>query len=226
MISIVIPTYNESESIKPFLERVHREMSSLGSGFEIIVVDDSSPDRTADVVESLNLNNIRLVRRAGIRGLYSAMVRGMRESHGDRIGFMDADFSHPPGILPQLVIALECKDLAIASRYVNGGSVQGWSLSRRLTSYIARLLVRPLTNVRDPVSGFFMARREVLEDSMLRPRGFKMLPDILTGCKGNNAVELGYEFKPRKRGSSKFGYGDIWAFMVQVLELYVNIIIR
>ncbi len=222
----MVPTYNEAGNVPVLLERLRDALA--GRDFEVVLVDDSSPDGTAQVAErtaeSLGVR-IVVIRRPGRQGLSSAIMHGIMHSRGDVVVVMDADLQHPPEKVPELVEAvLGGADIAIASRYVPGGKVEGWPLYRRLVSrgavILARLLVDGARPVRDPVSGFFALRKDVVRGVDIRPSGsFKVLLDILAKGRYRQVVEVPYEFGHRYRGRSKLGLGTVLGFALQVLRL-------
>jgi len=159
-LSIVVPTYNEAQNIRELIERV--ESSLKGFNFEIIVVDDSSPDGTADIAEELGgkYGNVKVIRRPAKLGLASAVLEGMKLAKYDAMAVMDADLQHPPELLPKLLEkAVEGYDVVVASRYVEGGRTERWSTTRRMISrgaiLLAHFLLPKTRAVRDAVSGFF-----------------------------------------------------------------------
>jgi dolichol-phosphate mannosyltransferase len=213
MISLVLPTYNEAASIREVLQRASDALRATGEEFELIVVDDSSPDGTAELAETLVVElPVRVVRRPRRGGLALAVVDGWKVTRGDVLGVMDGDLQHPPEVLTRLVAALNNQkvDLAIASRSGGGGASADWSWSRRLSSWLARHLaacVLPwtLTDVRDPMSGMFLVRRRVLQGVRLEPAGYKILLEVLAKGAYEEFTEAPYRFEPRERGSSKLG---------------------
>ncbi len=225
MISVIIPTYNERDNLEELIRRIDEALA--GAEYEVIVVDDNSPDGTAEVAKALSSSYpVRVKVRPGKMGLSSAVVEGLELARGDVIAVMDADLQHPPELLPELYRRIEkgC-DIAIASRYVEGGSVAGWGLVRRVISrgsiLLARVLLPRVRGVRDPSSGFFMFRRSVLEGvtDRLDPKGFKILLEILVKGKYSKVCEVPYTFGLRRRGSSKLGGRVIASYLVQVLDL-------
>jgi len=203
-VSVIVPTYNERENLPELVERISKALK--GHDYEIIVVDDDSPDETWKLAEELSRKYpVRVIRRTDEKGLSSAVIRGFEEAKGDVLVVMDADLQHPPEVIPELLKAIEeGADIAIASRYVPGGGVRNWPLYRKLISrgaiMLGRLALPKLRDVRDPVSGFFALRREVVEGVELNPVGFKILMEIL--IKGNY-VEVPFVFGLRKAGESK-----------------------
>ncbi|MBD3387319.1 MAG: glycosyltransferase [Candidatus Altiarchaeales archaeon] len=218
-VSVVVPTYNERENMEELVARVDAAMS--GSDYEIVVVDDSSPDGTGDKVRELSEEYpVRLILRETERGLATAVVRGIYESAGDVIAVMDADLSHKPEYLSEMVErAGEC-DVVVGSRYVKGGSVKGWPLARRVISYSALLLAKPLTRVRDPVSGFFLFKREVVEGVELKPTGYKILLELLVKGNYERVCEVPIEFGDRTRGKSKITHNTCLNYLRHIMSLY------
>jgi dolichol-phosphate mannosyltransferase len=188
---------------------------------EIIVVDDNSPDGTAiQVSEYINNNStidkkvnldIHLVHRQQKDGLISAILGGIDNSNGNHILVMDADFSHPPEII-QDMIKESTKDpnsLVIASRYVHGGSIVGWPFKRRIISNGASIIARKylkVCNVKDPMSGFFLFPRQILRTITFDTKGFKMLLEMLVKLDNIPIREIPYTFVNRRSGSSKLGF--------------------
>lgn len=222
MLSVVIPTYNERENLGVLLEGLSVYLAGLETGSEVIIVDDDSPDRTWEAAQGFrDPPGLRVIRRLDRRGLASAVMLGVRESRGDVICVMDADLSHPPEAIPRMVRRLGGRGVVVASRYVTGGGTEAWPASRRLTSWAGRVAVRPLVKVRDPVSGFFLFRKSVLYGMRFRPRGFKLLPDILVRLGAGEVAEVPYLFRGRRRGSSKLKLRALVEYGIQVLEFYV-----
>ncbi len=225
-VSIVIPTYNESENVRILLEelRFHLEYTGI-KDFEIIVVDDDSPDGTWRVVEDISREDsrVKLIRRIGVRGLGTAIVRGLREARGDYVVVMDADFQHPPNLVPKLIeVAMRSNaDIVVASRYSKGGGVAEWSLVRKIVSLgaliLAWVLVPESRRTRDPISGFFLVSRGTVNLRDVRGVGYKVLLEILALNRGARVVDVPYIFKPRRAGSSKLRVDDIVLYIVQVL---------
>jgi len=228
VLSIILPTYNERENIGVLLERIDRALRAAGIPYEVVIVDDNSPDGTAGFAEELSKTYpIRVVRRPGKLGLSSAVLDGFKVSRGRFIAVMDADLQHPPEVLPKMIEKLvnhEC-DVVVASRYTEGGSVGNWSFLRRLVSWgailVARVLLPKVREVRDPMSGYFMFRREVVEDSIseMNPRGFKILLEVLVKGKVGKVCEVPYTFGRRYLGKSKLGPSEILNYLMHVLDL-------
>jgi dolichol-phosphate mannosyltransferase len=212
LLSLVIPTYNESKNIGPMLQQLSTIMgATFGAAYEIIVVDDDSPDLTWDVAQRLTLQfpELKVIRRQHERGLSSAVVRGWQAARGGSLGVIDGDLQHPPEIVATLWRELlGGADIALASRHIRGGGVSDWSLVRRIVSRFAQvlgLLILPATvgRVSDPMTGFFVLRREVIQGVVLKPLGYKILLEILGRGKVHTIVEVPYVFRERVDGESK-----------------------
>ncbi|MCS7235432.1 MAG: polyprenol monophosphomannose synthase [Armatimonadota bacterium] len=213
-VSVVVPTYNERDTLPELVGRLHR---SLGSGYEVVVVDDGSPDGTAELAEELSRRYpVRVVRRPGKLGLATAVLEGAHAARGRFVVVMDADLSHPPEDVGRLVDALRCgAEVAVGSRYVRGGEVRAWPLRRRVMSRVAVWMARVWLKerVRDPVSGFFAVRKELLVDPSLRGLGYKILLEVLAQNRGRPVVEVPYVFTDRAGGRSKLGPQEVWDYL-------------
>lgn len=186
--------------------------------WELIVVDDGSPDGTADLAESYApAHPVRVVRRPGKAGLASAVVAGFAQARGDLLVVMDADLSHPPEAVPRLVDAIENgADLAVGSRYVKGGGTEDWPLKRRIVSRAACLMGNVLVPIRDCTSGFFAIRKSAIDGVKLNPIGFKIGFEVMARARYKKAVEVPYVFRDRELGKSKFGRREILQYVVQL----------
>ncbi len=206
-LTVVIPTYNERDNVEPLFRRLAAIRGTWPRDWEIVVVDDHSPDGTAQRVEELAHRfslPVRLLRRNGPRSMGRSIVAGIEQSRGGLLCVMDADLSHPPERIPDLLRALDGADGVVASRYAAGGTVVHWPKSRRLISWGATALGRSLMRARcsDPLSGFFLLRRTALVGLTITGIGNKPLLEIL-GTKALVLHEIPYEFRDRERGSSK-----------------------
>ncbi len=224
-VSVIVPTYNERENVKRLIRALHETMTERGIPYEIVVVDDSSPDGTAEAVRSLSqIYNVRLIVRPGKLGLASAILDGMRAARGSVLAVMDADLQHPPEVLPEMLRRIEegC-DIVVGSRYVAGGSVRGWSLARRIVSRgadaIAKLLLPRTRGIKDTMSGYFVFKRSVVEGVPLNPRGFKLLLEILVKGRFSRVCEHPIEFRTRTWGESKLGASEVFNYVLHVLDL-------
>lgn len=215
--SVVIPTYNEKDNLKQLVEAILSV-----SDVEIVVVDDGSPDGTAELARQLSATyNIKVVERPGKLGLSSAILDGFNASSNQIVGVIDADFSHDHTIIPKLIKAIEDgMDVAVGSRKVRGGGVENWPLWRKITSWGAALLARPLTSVRDPMSGYFFINKKVIEGVELETIGFKLGLEILVKGNAKKVVEIPYVFKDRRAGISKLTGGEFKNYLKHLLKLY------
>ncbi|MFB3923298.1 MAG: glycosyltransferase family 2 protein [Terriglobia bacterium] len=227
MISVVIPTYNEAAVIEETLRRSAAALERSGEEFELIVVDDSSSDGTAELAERLAKEfPVRVLRRPGRLGLATAVIDGWGIARGDLLAVMDADLQHPPEALSELVKVFRRPgtDLALASRYTNGGGVPQWSLIRRFISWGATQLastVLPLSlaDVTDPMSGMFALRKHVLDGVQLSPVGYKILLEVVAKGRYKKFEEVPYVFVERGRGTSKLGARQYLEYLVHLARL-------
>lgn len=229
-ISIILPTYNESKNIRGILDHIKKSFPA-NLKLETIIVDDNSPDNTAKIAEDYfhsikekSSHTINVIKRKAKNGLSSAILNGIQESSADTIVVMDSDFSHPPSIIPKLIDAIKqtrC-DIAIASRYVSGGSIQGWSIKRKLMSKIATLIAKKGLGIEshDPMSGFFAFKKNILDGLKFDALGYKMLLEILVKTKGVKIKEVPYTFTDRELGSSKLDTKIIIDYFKSVWKLY------
>ena len=207
MLSIIIPTYNEKDNITPLIERVHGALS--GHEHEIIIVDDNSQDGTIEIAEGLEARfPVKLFVRREEKGLATAVIHGIKQASGNIIGVMDADLQHTPEVLPALVKAMEDgADMVFASRYIKGGGCPNWGLFRKIVSRVAMAIAHVLLpssrRVKDPMSGFFMYRRDKVDPKQLKPIGYKIALEILLVGSFDNVVEVPLIFEERSAGQSK-----------------------
>ena len=229
-VSIIIPTYNESENILRILRSIG-EIIPKNIPTQTIVVDDNSPDGTGKLVEDylktvkkMADNTIEIIHRKTKDGLGSAILKGIQQAKGDTIVVMDCDFSHPPQIIPKLLESIKKYqyDIAVASRYIKGGEIQGWSLKRKLMSRFATLIAKKGLgiNTNDPMSGFFAFKRNIINGLNIDAIGYKILLEILVKTKNVTIKEIPYTFQDREFGSSKLGLKTIFEYYKSVWKLY------
>lgn len=222
-VSIIVPTYNERDNLEELFRRISSAMGERD--YEIIVVDDDSPDRTWERAGELSREYlVRVLRRTNEKGLSSAVIRGFEIALGDVFVVMDADLQHPPEVIPSLIEAIEKgADVAIASRYVEGGKVENWYWWRKLISrgaiMVGRVALPRIRDVKDPVSGFFALRRGVVEGVKLNPVGFKILMEVLVKGRYQKVVEVPFTFGLRNAGESKLGQKQIINYLRHVYRL-------
>jgi len=210
LLSVVIPTFNERGNVGELVKRLDSTLT--GVAWEAIFVDDDSPDGTADALKAMAQRDprIRCIRRVGRRGLAGACIEGMLSSSAPYLAVMDADLQHDERVLPAMLAKLQSDefDLVAATRYVEGGSAGAFSKQRsQISRFATKITQRALgTTLSDPMSGFFMIRRDVLEGmaARLSPVGFKILLDIATASEGLRIAEQPYSFGARHEGKSKF----------------------
>ena len=226
MLSVVVPTYNEAGSMTGLAERLQAALA--GRDWELVVIDDGSPDGTADVASALAPRiPVHVVRRARKGGLASAVVAGFAAAQGEVIVVMDADLSHPPEVVPALVDAIAgSAELAVGSRYVKGGGVMDWPLQRRVVSRVACLRGNALVPVRDATSGFFALRRAVIDGVTLNPIGFKIGFEVIARGRYTTVVEVPYIFRDRELGASKFGRREVLQYLVQLGQVARDKLLR
>jgi len=231
-LSLVIPTYNESQNIVGLIHSLSRLLDrALPGDYELIVVDDDSPDYTWKRVRDLlpDYPQLRLIHRQQERGLATAVVRGWQVAQGQILGVIDGDLQHPPEVLLQLLRAVETgADLAVASRNAEGGGVSTWSLARRLLSRGAQLLGLLLlpgvaSRVSDPMSGYFLVRRSAIAGYTLSPLGYKILIEVLGRAQVGRIAEVGYVFQERQEGESKVTWRQYVEYLRHLLRLRLSL---
>ena len=229
-VSIIIPTYNESRNIIQILKSIGENLPKNLTA-EAIVVDDNSPDSTGKIVEEY-LKNVKkiagytmdIIHRTSKNGLSSAILSGIQRAKGDTIVVMDSDFSHPPQFIPKMIESLkkyQC-DLVIASRYINGGKINGWTLKRKIMSKVATLIAKKGLGVKtkDPMSGFFAFKKNILKGVNFDAIGYKILLEILVKKSEIYVKEIPYTFENRSFGSSKLDRTTITDYFKSAWKLY------
>jgi len=232
MLTIIIPTLNERDNIEPLVARL---MSTLrDTGWEALFVDDDSRDGTSERVRALARRNprVRCLQRIGRRGLATACIEGVLATASPYVAVMDADLQHDERLLPQMLDVLDsgAVDLVVGSRYVAGGGIGNWDCGRARMSGLATRLARIIckVDVADPLSGFFMCRREVFETALRRMsgQGFKVLLDLLASSPEPLRVcELPYTFRERQSGESKLDILIAWEYAMLLADKLVGHIV-
>jgi dolichol-phosphate mannosyltransferase len=226
-LSVIVPTFQESANIGLFLTALCETLDPVLPGsYEIVVVDDDSPDGTLEIAAGVVAGHpqIRLVRRAGGRELATAVIRGWQVAQGRVLSTINADFQHPPALIAGMWKLVQNVDLVVASRYCKGGSVGDWAMLRRLFSRGAQLLgimILPqvFRRVTDPLSGCFMVRREALTGVELNPLGYKSLVEVLARGRVKSIAEFPYQMRSRERGESKATGARSLDFVLQLWRL-------
>ncbi|CDU25847.1 dolichyl-phosphate beta-D-mannosyltransferase [Sporisorium scitamineum] len=232
--SVIVPAFRENGNIRPLVTRLfsafssHPASSTEFKDVEVIIVDDNSRDGSVETVSQLQSEgyNVRIVVRTTERGLSSAVVRGFREAHGERMICMDADLQHPPEAVPSLLLAItDRKPFVLGTRYGPDVSMdKDWPLHRQIISSGARLLARPLTSASDPMSGFFgIDKRSFANaDHNINAQGFKIALDLLvkSGVPNEGVAEVPFSFGLRQEGESKLDGKVMVKYLEQLVELY------
>jgi dolichol-phosphate mannosyltransferase len=225
-VSVVVPTYCEAENLPRLVPRVAAALTARGWPWEIIVVDDNSPDNTPAVLTELSGQwpQFRYLIRKTVRGLSSAVLAGMAEAHYDYLLVMDADLSHPPESIPSLIDPLlrGSAEFVIGSRYVAGGKTEDWGRFRWLNSAVATMLCRPLAQgVHDPMAGFFAVPRQVyLTANQLNPIGYKIALELIVKGRVSRIVEVPIVFHNRLHGESKLTLREQLKYLEHLSRLY------
>jgi len=228
-LSVVVPTYNERDNIKAVIETLQRHLD--GIAWEIIFVDDDSPDGTAQEIRRLSqdLPNVRCLQRIGRRGLSTACIEGMLASSAPFLAVIDADLQHDIGILSLMLHAIKRAqyEIVVGSRYISGGGTGNWQKSRArlsgLATRVTRLCLR--AELSDPMSGFFVLRRSLLDRTVRRlsGKGFKILLDLFMSSDGPvRFAELPYEMRKRERGASKLDLHVTWEFLALLADKLIG----
>jgi dolichol-phosphate mannosyltransferase len=231
MISLVVPAYNERQNIPELVDRAGRALMACSPEYELVIVDDNSPDGTADEVRRLQEGRpwLKLLVRTNEKDLSTAVTAGWNLAKGDVLGCMDGDLQHPPEILPALYGRLQKtgSDIVVGSRHIAGGGVSDWSWHRRFVSWSATLMATvilpgTLGQVRDPMSGFFLLRRGVLDGAGLRPLGYKILLEVLARGNYSKITEVPFIFDERSHGSSKMNASIMRKYIRHLLRISVD----
>jgi dolichol-phosphate mannosyltransferase len=221
---MVVPTYNERDRLGELVDALFETAARAGLALEVVIVDDNSPDGTGRVADELaRTRRMQVVHRSGKLGLGTAVVAGFAVASAGIVGVMDADFSHPPSLVPALFEAMRGHDadLVVASRYVPGGSTPNWPYRRRLLSRVACLLARPLSPIRDAASGYFLIRASIARRVTIKAGGFKICLELVVRAWPTRLVEVPYRFDDREAGESKMSLREAAGYLVQLRDLYL-----
>ena len=224
-VNVVVPCYREADNIPHLLERLSAVRGSSGLDLRVLLMDDDSQDGSDEVVRSMALPWVALVTRKTNRGLSAAVLDGIARASCDVLVVMDADLSHPPETIPELVAALDAgADIAVGSRFTEGGSTaDDWGLFRWFNSRVATILALPLTTIHDPMSGFFAVRRHTVTAARdLNPVGYKILLEIIVKCRCREVVEIPIHFANRHFGSSKLSLREQLKYFRHLRRLYTH----
>ena len=225
-ITIIVPTLNEEANIDLLLERIFRVRRSCRLDFDVLFVDSASKDRTCERVQAWQEREpVRLLRRETNVGLAGAVIAGAGATDAVFVAVMDADLSHPPEALPELLQPLQngSHDMVIGSRYIEGGSMPDWPLSRKLSSRLATLPALFFCDVKDPLAGFFAVERRRLVELPGSVPGFKIGLAILAEYQHQLRVkEIPIEFRDRDYGESKMDRRVVLLYVFQLVELFLR----
>ncbi len=222
-VSVVLPTYNESENLPLLIPRILETLQAACIPAEVIVVDDNSPDGTADVAEALAQRfPLRVVKRVNERGLATAVLAGFQISHAPVCVVMDADGSHPVDVLPQMaqLVLGNRADIVVGSRHLPGGGSRGWPVFSRLKSRLAAAAAIGLTRMTDPTTGMMAIRRELLNHLDLNPLGWKIVLEIVVKAGDAKVEEIPIVFDNRQLGRSKQSLHVLWLYLRHCYQLY------
>ncbi|MEM9064294.1 MAG: polyprenol monophosphomannose synthase [Planctomycetota bacterium] len=222
-VSVVVPTFREADGVTALLDRVDGVRQSHDIALELILMDDPSGDGITEHVAESGHDWARVVSRTGPRGLSAAVLDGFGEAIGDTIVVMDADLSHPPESIPDMLTKLDLgAQMVVGSRYVQGGSTDdGWGFFRWLNSAVATVLARPLTKLRDPMSGFFAVRRaDVVSGHGYDPIGYKIALEVIVKCAFKRVEEVPIRFGLRHAGESKLTLVEQFKYIEHLRRLY------
>lgn len=226
--SLIVPTYNESKNLAKLVEILSQLLNGyFDKNYELIIVDDDSPDLTWQVGLDLmpNYPQLQVMRRQGEKGLSTAVIRGWQASQGEILGVIDGDLQHPPETLINMLDAIaNGADLVVASRHVEGGGVSDWGFIRRILSRGAQMLglmILPnvIGRVSDPMSGYFMVRRSAIANCPMNPLGYKILIEVLGRGNIEIVTEVGYIFQERQEGESKVTWRQYVDYILHLLRL-------
>ncbi len=222
-ISIVIPTYKEAGNVELLVKSIDRVMLISDYKYEVVIVDDNSKDGICDAVSALACKfPVRIKVRRAERDLSASAIDGLRMSTGDMLVVMDADLSHPPDKIPELIkpiIDKEC-DISIGSRFVKGASIEGFGIFRKINAIVSRALACPLVTVSDPMSGFFAFRKDLITDyGILNPIGFKIGLELLVKSGTESIVEIPIIFGKRYAGKGKLSISQQFKYLQHLFRL-------
>lgn len=227
-LSVVLPTFKERTNLLGMVAALSYLLDeTLPNAYELIVVDDNSPDQTWKVATELSYHYpaLRVIRRMGERGLATAVVHGWESARGEVLGVIDTDFQQPPEVLLDLLAQMkQGSDLAVASRHAQGGGAQNLGPIRRILSFGARLLgwiIIPtvVSRVSDPTSGYFLVRRDAIAERLLSPSGCKILLEVLSRGNIQNISEVGYVFYGRREKGKRSVGAKVIGYVRHLLQL-------
>ena len=227
-LSLVIPTFNEAANLAKLIHILVELLNQeIGDRYELIVVDDDSPDQTWKYAQELTEQypQLRVICRQQEKGLATAVIRGWQVARGEILGVIDADLQHPPEVLLKLYAEIERgADLSVASRHLEGGGVSDWQMGRRILSRGAQIiglaiLPEVIGQLSDPMSGYFLVRRSAIAGHQLKPTGYKILIEVMARGSVKWLAEVSYVFQERKAGASKVTSKQYWQYLQHLIQL-------
>lgn len=217
-VSIIIPTYNEAKNISLLCKEIFDSINK-NIDMELIFVDDNSPDGTGQIAENMKkMYPVRVIHRSGKLGLGSAVIEGFKNTDREILGVMDADLSHDPKILNDLIECLDFYDIVIGSRFEVESSVEKWNWRRKFISRSGVAAARILTRIKDPLSGYFFMHRKVIDNIKLSTKGYKILLEIMVKGNYDRCKEIPFTFRLRKYSVSKLNYKEYFLFLRQLID--------
>jgi dolichol-phosphate mannosyltransferase len=223
-VSIIVPTYKEAENIPVLIGRLNALRESYAIDLEVLIMDDDSRDGSDEVVARLGHDWVKLVTRTENRGLSPAVVDGLKLGKHPVLVCMDADLSHPPEKIPDMILALEAgQQFVLGSRYVAGAKTdEDWGFFRWANSRVATMLARPFSKAKDPMSGFFALRRsDFLKADYLNPIGYKIALELIVKCRLDNVGEVPIYFADRQLGQSKLNLKEQLRYIQHLRRLFI-----
>ena len=224
-ISLIIPTYKEANNLKQLINKIRDVKNNFKLDLELWIMDDNSKDGTENVINDINENWINLVIRTKDRGLSQSVIDGLNRARNEIFVVMDADLSHPPEKIPELVEEIQKgADFVIGSRYIQGGSTDSsWSFFRWLNSKVATLFARPFTSAKDPMSGFFAIHKNTYKkgSNSLNAIGYKIGLELIVKCNCKNIMEIPIFFKDREIGESKLTLKEQLRYITHIRRLFL-----
>lgn len=227
--SLIVPTYNEAANIAELCRQLIAVLKDVPFEFEIIIVDDDSPDGTSGIVQGLAKEDrrIKLLSRINKKGLATAVIYGWEYAQGEILGVIDADLQHPAQVLKtmlKLMLEDEIVDIVVASRFIKGGAILGRRILRRFISRVAILIgnifiPKAVKIIKDPMSGYFILRRRVVRGKTFSPIGYKILLEVLVKGDYKKVIEVPYIFEERPKGGSKAGIKQYFISLVHFIRL-------
>lgn len=223
MISVILPTYKEKKNLEELFRRIDTSLRSRN--YEIILVDDDSPDGTAEKARKLSESYpVRVFVREEDHGLSQSVIKGFQEAGGDQIVVMDADLQHPPGNIPDLLQGLDNADISIGSRFTDGRTVEHWGLARKVINRGASFFYNIFNwrnGLSDPMSGFFAFRIDSVDVDSLDAEGFKILLEVLHQNE-LEVVEVPYSFHKRNNGDSSLNFSAVVDYVEQLGKFFLD----